>query len=295
MRYSVVIPTHNYAHLLPFALESVLAQEGDDYEIIVIDDGSTDNTQAVVARYTATDKPVRYTRQENAGPAAARNRGQCEARGDYVLFLDADDRLLPGALKCFDQAISQHPVEFICGGHISVKPDGKTKVHNREPFSECQEDNFIGFLRKRFGSIVHGAVIIKREVFQDLEYPDTLSNNEDLVLFAQILARHKVASFPEPVVEIFSHTDSLRHDVGRRMQTADKVVDLLFDPVKIPQPLILYRREFASRHRLSLFRSFYLAGKYPQARRMYHQAIKIFPPNLFIMSYLSKYMRSLFR
>ena len=78
------------------------------------------------------------------------------------------------------------------------------------------------------------------------------------------------------------------------MQTADKVVDLLFDPVKLPKPLMRYRREFASRHRLSLFRSLCVAGQYSQARQMYHQAIKIFPPNLFLRSYLSKYMRSLF-
>ena len=87
---SVVIPCYNQAHFLGEAIESVLAQTYPHLEIVVVDDGSTDNTGEVAARYPG----VRYVRQENQGLAAARNTGLRHSSGDYLVFLDADDRLL---------------------------------------------------------------------------------------------------------------------------------------------------------------------------------------------------------
>src|SRR6266513_5232454 len=92
---SVIIPCYNQAHFLHEAIESVLAQTYSNREIIVVDDGSTDNT-ATVAR---CHSPPRYIYQENAGPSAARNTGFEQSRGEYLVFLDADDRLLPEALE----------------------------------------------------------------------------------------------------------------------------------------------------------------------------------------------------
>src|SRR5215211_9350661 len=92
---SVVIPCYNQAHFLGEAIESVLSQSYRNFEILVVDDGSTDNTSEVASRY----ERVRIVRQENRGLSGARNRGLREAKGEYVVFLDADDRLLPGALE----------------------------------------------------------------------------------------------------------------------------------------------------------------------------------------------------
>lgn len=93
---SVVVPTYNRAHVLPRALASVQAQTYDRLEILVIDDGSTDGTDALVREYEARDDRVRYLRQpENRGVSAARNRGIREARGEFVAFLDSDDEWYP--------------------------------------------------------------------------------------------------------------------------------------------------------------------------------------------------------
>src|SRR5690349_21494110 len=93
---SVIIPTYNYAHYLPCAIDSVLAQTQPAAEVIVVDDGSTDATREVCARYT--DPRVRYVHQSNAGLSAARNTGLREARSPLVAFLDADDRWEPAFL-----------------------------------------------------------------------------------------------------------------------------------------------------------------------------------------------------
>ncbi len=90
---SVVIPSFNRGYIVREAIDSVLGQEGPEVEVIVADDGSTDDTAAVVAAYAGR---VTYVRQENRGPGVARNLGVRAARGDYVSFLDSDDIWLPG-------------------------------------------------------------------------------------------------------------------------------------------------------------------------------------------------------
>lgn len=105
---SVIIPTYNYAHFLPEAVHSVLRQRADnlDVEIIVVDDGSTDNTPEV-ARTLRRD--IVYIRQEKSGVSTARNVGIQKARGDYVVFLDADDVLMEGVLANHLDVFAEHP------------------------------------------------------------------------------------------------------------------------------------------------------------------------------------------
>lgn len=110
---SAVIPTYNRAHLIKAALESVFTQTHRVNEIIVVDDGSTDNTAGVIASLGAS---VRYIRQENAGPGAARNRGMREARSDFIAFLDSDDLWVPQKVALQLEMLRAHPVlDFIFG------------------------------------------------------------------------------------------------------------------------------------------------------------------------------------
>lgn len=93
-RLSVIIPVFNYAHFLRACVDSVVSQDVDDVEVLVVDDGSTDDTATVAA----TLPGIRYIHQPNQGLSAARNTGIAHARGEYLLFLDADDQLAPGTL-----------------------------------------------------------------------------------------------------------------------------------------------------------------------------------------------------
>jgi glycosyltransferase involved in cell wall biosynthesis len=88
---SIVITCYNHAHFLPEAIESALAQQYGNFEIIVVDDGSTDNTRETAAKYA----PVRYVYQPNGGLSSARNTGIMESKGSLLVFLDADDWLMP--------------------------------------------------------------------------------------------------------------------------------------------------------------------------------------------------------
>src|ERR1700730_10501356 len=114
MLFSIVIPTYNRADLLPCAIASVQGQQFTDYEIIVVDDGSQDGTREYLQ---GLEPQIRYLRQENGGPGAARNAGICAARGDYVAFLDSDDLWFPWTLTVFARAISEHGEPTVLGGH----------------------------------------------------------------------------------------------------------------------------------------------------------------------------------
>lgn len=125
---SIIIPTFNNARFLPEALDSVFTQNFNAYELIVVDDGSTDNTQAVLASYKKelASERLRVVYQENGGSAVARNTGLGIAQGEYIVFLDADDILLPNKLAQQTQFLDQHPlVGMVHSGWKLIDEEGK--------------------------------------------------------------------------------------------------------------------------------------------------------------------------
>ena len=119
---SVIIPSYNSASVLTAAIESVASQSYSVDEIIVVDDGSVDDTRKVCGR---SDKRVRYVRQANAGASTARNTGAANARGQWLAFLDADDVWLPDKLECQLSALSQHPEAAFCITRAEVWSPGR--------------------------------------------------------------------------------------------------------------------------------------------------------------------------
>lgn len=111
---SVIIPTYNRAELVPHAIESVLAQTFRDFELLVVDDGSTDDTREAVE--AIEDPRVRYLYQENGGVSAARNYGAREANGEYLIFLDSDDTAYPDWLETMISVVQQEGVSLACCG-----------------------------------------------------------------------------------------------------------------------------------------------------------------------------------
>ncbi len=121
-KVSVVIPTYNYAHFIGEAIESILAQTFPISEIIVVDDGSTDNTEQIIAAY---GNKVRYIKQENSGVCAARNFGVENSSGDFIAFFDADD-------ICFPTKIEKQMAKFAEDAKIGLSTAGCANVTFKE-------------------------------------------------------------------------------------------------------------------------------------------------------------------
>ena len=127
---SIIIPTYNRAEYLRQALRSVTAQTYPNWECIVVDDGSTDETETVVTEEFG--ERIRYRWQENAGPAVARNRGIEAAQSDLLLFLDSDDLLVPRALEHLQRHLREHPEAGVAyGGYYVLFPDGHLLTNAR--------------------------------------------------------------------------------------------------------------------------------------------------------------------
>jgi len=140
--FSVVICTYNRAPVLPRAIETVLTQDFDDFELVVVDDGSTDGTAEVVG--SLADPRVRYVRQENAGLGAARNTGVANAEGRYVVFLDDDDLALPGWLAGLHAAALGDDCAVVCCGEELAADDGRViGTHLPAPLGSPYAD-FVG-------------------------------------------------------------------------------------------------------------------------------------------------------
>jgi len=131
---SVIIPSYNYAHFLPYTLENVLAESDVRLDIIVVDDGSVDNTTEVVKSF---GNDVRYIKQENQGPSAARNTGIRLAEGDYIVFWDADDFVYPGTLisQCKTLERNAEAGLALCHNQLFESPDPAGPFSPRGRFS----------------------------------------------------------------------------------------------------------------------------------------------------------------
>lgn len=115
MKVSIVIPVYNKAEYISDCLESLLQQDFDDFEIVAVNDGSTDDSGKICDEKATEDTPIRVIHTENGGVTAARRKGVEQAKGEYIMFVDADDKLLPNAIKTLYKAIIDSNADEVIG------------------------------------------------------------------------------------------------------------------------------------------------------------------------------------
>ena len=200
MKFSVIIPLYNKAPYVRKALESVCAQTYRDYELIVINDGSTDNSAIVADEYLKATDGIDYQiiNQPNAGVSAARNNGVAQAHGDYIAFLDADDWWEPTYLERMAQLIEDYPDAglYACN-YVYYKP-GKTHVALNIP------TGYINYPKAYYESdampVWTGAAMIPRQVYDEMGgFPIGIKLGEDFLLWSKIALKYLVAFLNEPL------------------------------------------------------------------------------------------------
>ncbi|WP_166218699.1 glycosyltransferase family 2 protein [Pseudomonas atagonensis] len=296
---SVVIPAYNYAQSLRRAVESVLAQLHEaTADLLVIDDGSTDTTPEVLKALLAEHAGrFRAIRKSNGGLSSVRNRGIEETAGRYLVFLDADDEMAPGALAALSKHIACNPKsQMIIGAHWSVFTGGKRSLQNAKPLPESVRLRVRGYLLDKTVSISNGACAMHRDVFAPGNYPEHLRNVEDLPVFAQVLARFPCSVMDQPLALIYKHADSMRHDLRQSLAAGtEQVVSEVFSSRRMPLEFHDLRQAFLAQRCLSLFRDCYSHGEYKLAKTFYVQALRADWRTLGRWSYMRKALRLLFR
>ncbi len=192
IRFSVIMPLYNKAAYVEKAIRSVLEQTYPHYELIVVNDGSKDNS-AIISEELLKDIPnARLINQENAGVAVARNNGVTQAKGDYICFLDADDWWDVSFLQEMQQFIKDYPEAGIWGTNYWYVKKGKTHVA-----VPC-ETGYINYPKLYAETsampIWTGAVCMSKKIFLEMGgFPKGIKLGEDFLLWSKIALHHKVA------------------------------------------------------------------------------------------------------
>ena len=200
--FSVVIPLYNKEATIERALFSVLNQSIQDFEVIVVNDGSTDNGPNVVQSFD--DPRILMIHQDNQGVSAARNRGIAEAKHDLIAFLDADDVWLPGFLKAIQQLITNYPHCAVYGtGYFFGQRNGRIS----RIIVRGLEDNFTGVLENYFQIAIKSdppihssSIVVTKSAIKTIGgFPLGIKSGEDLLTWARLASSYPIAYFYKPL------------------------------------------------------------------------------------------------
>ena len=220
MRFSVIIPLYNKAPYVAKALQSVLAQTFTDYELIVVDDGSMDESAIIAARFIEGRERCQLIRQENAGVSMARDNGVAASHGDYLCFLDADDWWEPTFLEEMSKLIDEFPDAGIYGANYTVVNETKhktrvAKIGVEEGFEKGYINYCQAYAKTMYMPLWTGAVCMPRSVFDEMGgFPQGIKLGEDFLLWIHIALRHKVVFLNKPLAFYNQDVDAANRGVG---------------------------------------------------------------------------------
>lgn len=255
---AVVIPTYNYGRFISRAVESVLSQTLPAAEIVVVDDGSTDNTRAVLENFK--DK-VRYVRQENQGVCAARNTGARQSSAAFIAFADADDIWLPTKLeKQIAQFAADEEIGLVhCGMREFNSESGETVRFHLQGGEGWVADDLL-LWEKPIVIGPGGTIVVKREAFDMVGgFDPQMKVGEDWDFCYRVARRFKLGFVPEVLVDYRSHGKNAHKNIAE-MECGMKVFyEKAFAADEVPRSL--KRRALGNYHRV-LAGSYFSAGMY---------------------------------
>lgn len=212
-KVSVIVAAYNAERFIWQCLDSVLAQTMPDFEVVVVNDGSEDATSEIVESYASRDRRIHVIHKENGGVSTARNRGLAEAKGEWVFFLDADDRLKPDAFsRMLDKSAD---ADGVFGGY-EVYDSEHNRTYFIEDDIECEMDKYQALEQMfrpwyyRYYGYTWGK-LFKMSVIREarLHFDEHIVFNEDRLFTVEYLCKvNKIAYFTVPVYEYVEHSAS---------------------------------------------------------------------------------------
>ncbi len=268
LKVSVIIPVYNQAQFIDKAIESVLKQSYQNFEIIVVNDGSTDNTEAIVKGFI--DFRIRYIcHSDNRGISAARNTGIRASRGEYIALLDADDEFLPEKLDMQVKLLQSEPsdVGVVCAWSFNMDKDGNYISKRYLPRKEGYI--FEGLLSTNYMSVP--ALLIRRECFEKVGlFDSSLDGQEDWDMWIRIAKYYKFSLIKIPLAKRRIHPNRISYHLEKKVITARRIIKKHINELKI-------RRNIHSKHYFYIGRRYCYMGKMGIGRRYICKAISFYP------------------
>ncbi len=286
---TVVITCYNHAKYLPESIESVLDQSYTNIELIVVDDGSADNTKEVTLSYPG----VKYVWQKNQGLSAARNTGIANSSGEYIAFLDADDYFYTDGIKINVGYFLQHPeCAFVAGYHNKVDsnknliPEGPHTAPLKDHFKLLLTINFIG---------MHAAVLYKTEIIKHFPYDISLPACEDYDMYLRITREWPVFTHAEKIAAYRIHGNNMSGDAHLILTNVTRVLHRIKSQLKTKEELRAYHTG------IKMWRNYYSMQVIKKLKAEKSQLIKKvkkkeimmalkFKPHKLIIHYLTSFM-----
>ncbi|MCG3209391.1 MAG: Undecaprenyl-phosphate 4-deoxy-4-formamido-L-arabinose transferase [Anaerolineae bacterium] len=270
-RVSIIIPTYNSASFVTWTVESALAQTYPDYEVIVVDDGSTDNTPVVLAPYLPR---ITYIRQENQGPAAARNTGFRASQGDYLLFLDSDDLIPPHKLDLQVSFLEEHPNFGLVYSAWQEVDEENTRVLGE--VRPNQRGHLLKAILRRQLFFFPGAAIIRRACLEQVgPFDEALFGCEDADMWVRLsLAGYAFGYIDQPLFQYRFRRGSITGSISpKQIQSWLTSLDKFFARPDLPPDIQALEAEAYSILHYETAARFYRAGQLEAGQEQVRAAI----------------------
>ena len=255
---SVVMSAYNASRYLRESIDSILAQTFGDWEFIIIDDGSTDETLSILREYESRDKRFRIISRPNTGLTRALNEGIAAARGEFIARMDADDVSLPQRFEKQIAHLRSHPDCVLLGAQIElIDPLGLRIALDHRKLNHDEIDAEL--LAGKGGSVVHPVCMMRADAVRKAgAYREHYNNSEDLDLFLRLAELGRVANLPELLLKYRRHPESVSHQKYENQWKLKKQIvaeayerrgmkmpeNWTFTPWK-PKPVVTQLREWA--------------------------------------------------
>lgn len=289
---SVIIPTYNRSKYIKESLDSVLAQTYKDFEIIVVDDGSKDNTRGIVESYIKRfPGKIKYIYQENRGVAAARNKALENAAGRYIALLDSDDIWFPEILSCQVNKFEQDPGIALVYSSYDVFDD--IRVREKDLLKNYYKNYYSGNVLRElllWCFIWSSTVMIKREIFDDVgSFDENIQIGEDYDFLLRVARKYKVGCIRRVLARYRQHKGNLMKK-DRKRQIPSEIVIVENFTKKYPEALAGISRtqwkQRLSRPYFDVAHQYVYLGDFKNARKSLFSAIKYYPFKFVYYKYL---------
>ena len=249
MEISVVIPVYNKEAYVERCFRQLMAQDFDSFEVVAVDDGSTDRSGEICDKMALQDQRIRIIHTENGGVTAARRRGMEESQGKYIMFVDSDDELLPGALRTMHQTIEESGADEVIATYYDQY--GQRYDTGRRGFVEG-EGIIHDLLSSRLGVCVLWGIIFRRELLEGcLDTPPQIRNGEDILMQIKCLVKRPKVYFIAD--SIYLYNKGLPND--RKLQLS---VERIYDETlrKTLEPRWDEFKHYHTQHQLKIYEDF---------------------------------------